>query len=387
MATGSRLETLALSDREPALEMLRSASKLIVVTHEHPDGDALGSLVAAQQLLTALGKDCLMFIAEGEFPLPYEYRFLQLNGLVTSSPDDLDERTVVFLDCGNVERNPAAEVLHHGSGRTLNIDHHHDNTRFADVNHVDPAASCTAEIVWDLMHALDVELTPSIAEALYVGVITDTGCFMYENTGPRAHLMAAELIEAGVDVHAIYQRVYEGVPFGKLALLARGLARVERYDDGRLTITQLSAEDFEQAGAEENYTEGVVDHLRAVRGTVVAAVVRDRLAAPGAAAEDDDGARLRKVSLRASDIAARRLGDRARAGRGWPPRRRRLQHDAPVGRAGGVPARTARAAARVVTGAGGAGAGRVQTDPWPPPAMGCCCAISRPGLPHTTSSR
>jgi phosphoesterase RecJ-like protein len=132
-------------------------------------------------------------------------------------------------------------------------------------------------------------------------VITDTGCFMYENTGPRAHLMAAELIEAGVDVHEIYQRVYEGVPFGKLALLARGLAHVERYDFGRLTITQLSAEDFEQADAEESYTEGVVDHLRAVRGTAVAAVVRDRLSAPGEAAEADDGARLRKVSLRASD--------------------------------------------------------------------------------------
>jgi phosphoesterase RecJ-like protein len=91
------------------------------------------------------------------------------------------------------------------------------------------------------------------------------------------------------------------VPFGKLALLARGLAHVERYDHGRLTITQLSAEDFEQADAEESYTEGVVDHLRAVRGTAVAAVVRDRLAAPGEAAEADNGARVRKVSLRASD--------------------------------------------------------------------------------------
>jgi len=301
MTTGSRLDPLVVSDRELALEVLRGAAKLVVVTHEHPDGDALGSLVAAQQLLTALGKDCLMFIAEAELPLPYEYRFLPLNGLVTTAPEDLDERTVVFLDCGNLERNPAAEVLHHGSGQTLNIDHHHDNTRFADVNHVDPGASCTAEIVWDLMHALDVELTPQMAEALYVGVITDTGCFMYENTGPRAHLMAAELIDGGVDVHAMYQRVYEGVPFGKLALLARGLARVERYDDGRLMITQLSAEDFEQAGAEESYTEGVVDHLRAVRGTAMAAVVRDRLEASGEAAEADDGARMRKVSLRASD--------------------------------------------------------------------------------------
>ena len=80
-------------------------------------------------------------------------------------------------------------------------------------------------MVWDLAHALEVELTPTIASALYVGLITDTGCFMYENTGPRAHLMAAELIEAGVDVHAIYQQVYEGVPFGKLALLARGPGR------------------------------------------------------------------------------------------------------------------------------------------------------------------
>lgn len=302
MSSGSRLDPRLGSDREMALEVIRGASKLIVVTHEHPDGDALGSLVATQQLLTALDKDCLMFISAEEFPLPYEYEFLPLDGLVTAAPEDLRERTVVFLDCGNVERNPAAEVLHHGSGQTVNVDHHHDNTRFADVNHVDAAASCTAEMIWDLMHALEVELCPAIAEALYVGVITDTGCFMYENTGARAHLMAAELIDAGVDVHAIYQRIYEGVPFGKLALLARGLARVERYDDGRLTITQLSAEDFEQAGAEESYTEGVVDHLRAVRGTAVAAVVRDRLVAPGEAAEGDDGARLRKVSLRASDM-------------------------------------------------------------------------------------
>ena len=301
MTAGSRLDPLVFSDRELALEVLRGAAKLIVVSHEHPDGDALGSLVAAQRMLTALGKDCLMFIAEGEFPLPYEYRFLPLDRLVTAAPEDLDERTVVFLDCGNVERSPAAEVLQQGSGLTVNIDHHHDNTRFADVNHVDPTASCTAEMVWDLMHALEVELTLPIAEALYIGVITDTGCFMYENTGPRAHIMAAELIDGGVDVHAMYQRVYEGVPFGKLALLSRGLARVERYDDGRLTITQLSAEDFGQAGAEESYTEGVVDHLRAVRGTVMAAVVRDRLVAPGEAEEADDGARLRKVSLRASD--------------------------------------------------------------------------------------
>jgi phosphoesterase RecJ-like protein len=287
--------------REAVLDGLREASKFVVVTHEHPDGDALGSLVATQLILTALGKDSVMFVAEPEFPLPYEYRFLPLDGLVSSAPTDVHERTLVFLDCGNVERNPAAEVLRYDGAPTLNIDHHHDNTRFGSANFVDDVASCTAEIVWDLASDLDVALTREIAEALYVGLITDTGRFMYGSTTARAHLMAAELIEAGVDVHAVYQRVYEGVPFAKVELLARGLARVERFDDGRLTVAQLSAEDFEAAGAEESYTEGVIDHLRAVRGTAMAALVRDRLNDEGDPAEAGDGARLRKVSLRAGD--------------------------------------------------------------------------------------
>jgi phosphoesterase RecJ-like protein len=281
------------SSREHVLDELRTARKFVVITHENPDGDALGSLIAMQELLTTIGKDSVMFIDESEFPLPQEYQFFPLPGLVESPPEDLVERTIVFLDCGNLERNPA-EAFQRPGAHTLNIDHHHDNTRFGTVNHVVPEASCTAEIVWDLMHGLGVTPTVGMAEALYVGLITDTGRFMYQNTTARAHLMAAELIEAGVDVHEIYRRVYEGVPYGKLALLARGLTNVERYDDGRLTVTALSKSDFEQSGAEESYSEGVVDYLRAVQGTAVAALVRDRMG-------DTDGGRLRKVSLRSND--------------------------------------------------------------------------------------
>jgi phosphoesterase RecJ-like protein len=285
---------------EAVLAELRAAEKLVVVAHENVDGDALGSLIAMQELLTALGKDSVMYISADEFPLPHEYRLLPLAGLVNDPPADLDERTIVFLDCGNLERNPASALLRSGA-RILNIDHHHDNTRFGTANYVDPHASCTAEMIWKMLHMLGLRLTPTIAQALYVGLITDTGCFMYENTGPRAHEMAAELIEAGVDVPATYQRVYEDIPYGKLALLARGLAKVERYDEGRLTLASLSAEDFIEAGAEESYSEGVIDHLRAVRGTALAGLVRDRLSAPGEPASSEDGRRLRKVSLRAAD--------------------------------------------------------------------------------------
>jgi len=281
------------ADRDQVLSELRSADKLIVVTHENPDGDALGSLIATQEILSALGHDCLMFIDAGEFPLPHEYRFFPLPGLVQAPPEDLEQRTIVFLDCGNLERNPAVAFRRPGA-HIVNIDHHHDNTRFGTVNYVLPEASCTAEIVWDLMYGLGVAPTRSIAEALYVGLITDTGRFMYENTGPRAHVMAADLIETGVDVHEIYRRVYEGVPYGKLALLARGLAKVHRYDDGQLTVTELDAQDFADSGAEESYSEGVIDHLRAVEGTAVAALIRERTG-------NSDGGRARKVSLRASD--------------------------------------------------------------------------------------
>jgi bifunctional oligoribonuclease and PAP phosphatase NrnA len=281
----------ARSSLDLVLSELREADKLVVVAHENPDGDAIGSLVAMRGILDEIGKDCLMFISESDLPLPQEYRFLALDGLVSEPPADIAERTIVFLDCGNIERNPA-EAFRHPGAHILNIDHHHDNTHFGTVNLVVPEASCTAEIVWDLMKALGVTPTRMVAEALYVGLITDTGRFMYENTGVQAHLMAADLIQAGVEVHEIYRRVYEGMPYGKLALLARGLANVERYDDGRLTITDLSAVDFSDSDAEESYSEGVIDHLRAVQGTRLAALVRDRLGGPNGG---------RKVSLRAGD--------------------------------------------------------------------------------------
>jgi bifunctional oligoribonuclease and PAP phosphatase NrnA len=262
--------------RARVLERIRADSRFVLATHEHPDGDALGSLVGMQELLLALGKDSAMFIAPDDLPIPSEYRSFQLQGAIQAPPADVSERTVVFLDCGNIDRN-SARVLRDGA-HLLNIDHHHDNTRFGTLNLVVPDASCTAEIVWDLMHGLGVAPTPAMAQALYVGLITDTGRFMYENTGPRAHLMAAELIEAGVDVPAVYRRLYEELPPAKLALLALALGRLRRFDEGLLTLASLTAEDFEHAGAEDSHSEGIIDHLRAVQGTKVAVLVRELIA-------------------------------------------------------------------------------------------------------------
>jgi phosphoesterase RecJ-like protein len=261
------------STRERVLARLREDTRFVLATHEHPDGDALGSLVAMQELLGALGKDSLMYVSPEDLPLPEEYEMFLLDGAIHAPPADIAERTAVFLDCGNIDRNSAA-VLRDGA-HLLNIDHHHDNTRFGTLNHVVPEASCTAEIVWDLMHGLGVRPSPCAAQALYIGLITDTGRFMYENTGPRAHVMAAELIEAGVDVADVYRRLYEEMDPAKLTLMAIALGHLQRYDDGELTVAALSAEDFDRSGAEDHYSEGIVDQLRAVRGTKVAVLVRE----------------------------------------------------------------------------------------------------------------
>ncbi|HEX2266380.1 MAG TPA: DHHA1 domain-containing protein, partial [Solirubrobacterales bacterium] len=173
----------------------------------------------------------------------------------------------------------------------INIDHHHDNTRFGDINLVEVGASCTAEIVYDLARLLGAKITSEIASALYVGLITDTGKFMYENTNAHTHRVAADLIEAGVDVDDTYRRLYEHVPIEKLRLVSRALDRIDSHCDGRLAISYITTADYEATGAGEEMTEGLIDHLRSIDGVKVAAVIRDL---------GNRGRAARKVSLRSS---------------------------------------------------------------------------------------
>ncbi len=269
---------------------LRANDRFLLTTHEAPDGDALGSLLAMHHILEQLGKDSVMFLAAKEFPLPVEYQFLPLEEVFHEAPADVVDRVLVFLDCGNIDRMPVS-FLRRDEARVLNIDHHHDNTRFGNLNLVDTEVSCTAEIVYELGKLLGAEITLRIAGALYVALVTDTGRFMYENTGPATHRMAAELIELGVDVHDIYRRLYERVPIEKLHLVARAIERIEVFEDCKLAITHISASDYAETGASDALTEGIIDHVRSLEGMEAAAMIREKT---------DDGRAARKVSLRST---------------------------------------------------------------------------------------
>ena len=136
-----------------------------------------------------------------------------------------------------------------------------------------------------------MEITPQIAEPLYVALVTDTGRFQYSNTSAKALRLAAELVEAGADVQKVFQGVYESVQFAKLKLLARALERAEIYEGGRLVISHLVRTDFAEVGAVEPYSEGIIDYLRAVEGADMAALIRE---------PPRGGSLERRISLRAS---------------------------------------------------------------------------------------
>ncbi len=283
-------ETTQTTEIAAIADAIRGHERFVVVAHENPDGDALGSLLAMTLGLRSLGKDAVMYLA-GDTALPGEYGFLELDGLVRAVPADMPERVLVAVDCANARRIAEDTTAIERALLVLDIDHHHDNSRFGDVNLIVSDASSTAEIVRDVFRELDVELTPAIAEALYVAVVTDTGRFQYTNTTPKALRLAAELVEAGADVHGIFQQVYETVQFAKLKLLARALDRARLLAGGRLVVSYLLRDDFAEVGAEEPYSEGIIDYLRAVEGAELVALIREP--------PRDEGP-TRRISLRSS---------------------------------------------------------------------------------------
>jgi bifunctional oligoribonuclease and PAP phosphatase NrnA len=281
----------SMTDMHAVVDALAAGDRFLVTSHENPDGDALGSLLAMHLALLALGKDSVMVLV-GESPLPGEYAFLDLDGhgLLRAVPADAAERILVAVDCAQETRLTDDRLLE--AHVIVNVDHHHDNTRFGTTNLVVDDASSTAEVLSDVFVGLGVVLTPSIAEALYAGLVTDTGRFQYANTTPKSLRLAADLLQAGADIQRIFQRVYESMQFAKVKLLARALDRAQLFEEGRVVVSHLVRADFAEVGAPGPYSEGIIDVLRAVEGAELAALIREPPVGPES---------VRKISLRSSD--------------------------------------------------------------------------------------
>jgi len=285
---------------------LKSERAVALAVHERPDVDALAAAAGMLDLCAQLGVECRLHVDRDEV-LPFEELLLPFGTVTRGLPPA--RRPLYALDSGSLER--LALPLKTWDGFVVNIDHHHDNTRFGDVVHVRGEASSTSELVCDIARALGLRPSRHAADALLAGISFDTGHFRHDSTSAATFETAAWLVGLGAGVTRVFSMLYEQGSVEALRLWARAIAGAQVVAGGRALVATLRLDDYAAVGAGEEETEGIVDSLRSVGGVEVAALVK----------EQSRGPRVR-VSLRSnahdvSEIAALRGGGGHRLAAGF----------------------------------------------------------------------
>lgn len=254
-------------------QALLSGRRFLLVSHQNPDGDAIGSCLALASGLSALGKHCDVLNADG---VPANLAWLPLAERVHLTPDErVDYDRVVLLDCGTADRTGFGEALF-GPGRlVVNIDHHPGNSHFGAANLVDPEACATAELVYEVLQALPAPIGYGAATAIYTAILTDTGCFRFSNTNSRAFEIASRMVGKGVDAAGVSQMVFDQQPVARLRLLSRVLETLDLSprDKAASVAATLGMLRETQAGVED--VEGFVNYPRSICGVEVGLFFRE----------------------------------------------------------------------------------------------------------------
>jgi len=246
----------------------REYKKFAVLSHVRPDGDALSSQLALGLSLKQLGKDIRIWNEDGMLE---KYSFVPCAELLTKPPaaaEDFD--VVIALDTAIQNRLGTSLESIRSTKLWINIDHHPSNPRYGDLVYIDANAPATGQILFELMKSQGLPIDTQIAENLYVAISTDTGSFQYPNTSARTFDIAAELVRTGVDVGCVSQQLYENYPRRRIELL-RELLRTLRFEaNGRIASFTLSLKTAAELGVLPEDNEGLIDHVRAIRGVIVA---------------------------------------------------------------------------------------------------------------------
>jgi phosphoesterase RecJ-like protein len=276
-ADTGRTEAEARSDRRALLDWLDKRQRLLLTTHINPDGDGLGSEVAVALWLRARGKQVRVL---NDSVVPPAFLFLTRQVALESWEPELAEQRfteadgLIVLDTSNRQRiGRVGGVIDHHLVPLAVVDHHVTHQRgFGQVNVIEPDASSTGEIVYDLIKEAGDPLTPDIAEALYVALMTDTGGFRYSNTDSHAHRMAADLLSHGVDPQRLHSQVHTHASAGRLRFFGEVLSALELIADGRIVVIEASPEQFRKHGLVGSDTEGLVDLPRTIAGVEAVAL-------------------------------------------------------------------------------------------------------------------
>lgn len=275
------------------LKEIKNAESIVVLTHESPDGDAVGSSTAMRLLLKSLGKSSDVIIPK----FARIYNFLPGIEEVKTMSDVENYDLAISLDCADVKRLAGKEYFEN-SKKTIVIDHHRSNNMYGDLNYVNPVAPACCEILAMMANYFEVEITKELGTCIMTGIITDTGGFRHTNINAETFEFTAELIRKGVNIPDIYKRTLRTVTRANFELTKRVMSRMEMLEDGKVTFTYITKQDEKEVNAEEGDHEGLVDVGRDIEGVKVSIFIRQK----------EEGEDLYKISLRtdndvnASDI-------------------------------------------------------------------------------------
>ncbi|MDA8140162.1 MAG: bifunctional oligoribonuclease/PAP phosphatase NrnA [Desulfobacteraceae bacterium] len=283
------------------IEKLKQKHRFLVVSHTHPDGDAVGALLAMGLALKAMGKDVQLY---NESVIPAVYRFLPSMAVIQQkvTPESTFDVAIV-LDCGDIERVGTLAQTIGQMPLVINIDHHVTNTRFGHMQLIDVDACATSEIIFRLLKALPVQIDQTIATAIYTGILTDTGSFRFSNTNRSAFAICAEMIDNGVDAYAVAQRVYGTYSLGRIKLLNLALDSLEISSNGRLSMMTLTQRMLRETRTQAEDIDGIINYARRIQDVRVAALIHELCLNGGVSR----GRRHFHVSLRSDgsvDVAA-----------------------------------------------------------------------------------
>ncbi len=256
-----------------AAEAIRRAHYIVMACHVSPDGDALGSMLGLALALAPLGKNLILLSQDG---VPAIYQFLPQKQLVQSVTECAHFDLALVLDCGDLARvGDRVLPLIARAQTVVDIDHHAVAGAFGDIQVLDTQSASTSEIVYALLQAMYLPLTPQIATCLFTGVTTDTGSFRYQNVSPQTLRVAADLVEAGARPALISEHVFENKTFAATRLLGHALSSLSATTDRRIVWAHITAQDFLAVQATDEDTEGIVGPVRGVRGADVGILFRE----------------------------------------------------------------------------------------------------------------
>lgn len=261
------------SDFGEIVERLQTANEIAVTCHINPDGDALGSMLAFLLSARAAGKSAVASFSE-PFHLPDSFGFLPIDEIVPPSDFPKHPGVVVAFDAGDIDRLGTLAEAAKNAGTLIVVDHHVTNPGFGDLNYIDSESSASAELALELLLALEWPITTEVASALLVGLITDTGKFLYSNTTSSALAAASKLVEAGASPSLIGTQLYENAPFGFVQVAGAVQQRAVLEPDLSLVWSELRPEDLDQAGIGPEDVEGLIDYIRIAREADVAVLLK-----------------------------------------------------------------------------------------------------------------